>query len=257
MSSASPWLLRGKFKNASSTVCLLASPFVFFDLGQTLIDEWEFVEKLDTLFLELLNGFGAKIDRRSYVTVRDSVIRDRLIGHGSVKELIIEVCKLVSPKGYPDVIAARLEPEIRKARMGTFKFASEARSMLELLADMQIEMGIIANQSEDITEILKKSELEQFFRVKVISSSVQMAKPDPRIFRMALERAARAAENCVMVGDRLDTDICPANSIGMQTIRYTNSLFSIQKPLRECENATFSVGRLSEIPAILERIILR
>ena len=58
-----------------------------------------------------------------------------------------------------------------------------------------------------------------------------------------------------MVGDRLDTDICPANTLGMTTIRITDSLFALQVPARECELATYTVAHLSKIPQIVERII--
>lgn len=243
-------------KYSSRTAIIMIRPFIFFDLGQTLIDEWDFIEILDARFLELLNGFGARIDRRNYLSVRDSVLRDRRIGHGSIRELVIEVCRLLAPHGYDTVISARLKPEIQKARVASFKFASDAQSTLQRLADMKIEMGIIANQAADINEILKISGLEPFFKVKVISSSVQLSKPDPRIFQLALNRAARRAEDCLMVGDRLDTDICPAKKIGMLTIRYTNSLFSVQLPQKDCEHANYSAARLSEIPDIVERIIL-
>ncbi|MGI0038057.1 MAG: HAD family hydrolase, partial [Nitrososphaera sp.] len=93
--------------------------------------------------------------------------------------------------------------------------------------------------------------------VKMISSSVKLAKPDPRIFQIALEKAGRSAKECIMVGDRLDTDICPAKSIGMNTIRYTNSLFSLQIPSQECEQSTFSAASLLEIPGIIDKIILQ
>ncbi|MGI0037234.1 MAG: HAD family hydrolase, partial [Nitrososphaera sp.] len=183
---------------------MMLRPFVFFDLGQTLIDEWEFIDLFDTRFLEILNGFGARLDRRNYTAVRDSVIRDRRIGTGSVRELILEVCNLLAPPGYGKVIASQLEPEIRKGRSASFKFSNDAPAMLERLLEMEIEMGLIANQSEDIAEILKKSGLEKFFSVKMISSSVKLAKPDPRIFQIALEKARRSAKECIMVGDRLD-----------------------------------------------------
>ncbi|HXG07249.1 MAG TPA: HAD family hydrolase, partial [Nitrososphaera sp.] len=117
------------------------------------------------------------------------------------------------------------------------------------------EMGIIANQSEDICELLEESGLDRFFKVKVISSLVKLKKPDLAIFDLALREAGRQPHECIMVGDRLDTDICPANTIGMTTIRTTNSLFSLQTPSKECEKATFTVARLSQIPPIVERII--
>ena len=230
-------------------------PFIFFDLGQTLIDEWDYIAYFDQKFLELLNGFGARIDQRNYRAVRNSIIRDRKIGHGSVKELVIEVCKLLSPPGYEKVIASRLESQIRQGRRDLFKFFDDAKPTLQALSKYY-EMGIIANQSEDILELLERSGFDRFFKVKAISSSVKLKKPDPKIFELALREAGQNAEDCIMVGDRLDTDICPANNMGMTTIRTTNSLFALQVPKRACEHPSYAVARLSEIPELLESIII-
>jgi FMN phosphatase YigB (HAD superfamily) len=230
-------------------------PFIFFDLGQTLIDEWDYIAYFEQKFLELLNGFGARIDHRNYQAIRDSIIRDRKIGHGSVKELVIEVCKLLSPPGYEKVIASRLEPHIRQGRRDLFKFFDDAESTLKALSKY-CEMGIIANQSQDVAELIQKAGFDKFFKVQTISSSVKLKKPDSKIFELALKQAGRSAEDCIMVGDRLDTDICPANTMGMTTIRTTNSLFALQIPKRACEHPTYTVAHLSEIPKILESIII-
>lgn len=230
-------------------------PFIFFDLGQTLIDEWDYIAYFDQKFLEVLNGFGARIDQRNYHAIRDSIIRDRKIGHGSVKELVIEVCKLLSPPGYEKVIASRLESQIRQGRRDLFKFFDDAESTLQALSKY-CQMGLIANQSEDILELLEKSGFDRFFRVKAISSSVKLKKPDSKIFELALREAGQNAEDCIMVGDRLDTDICPANNMGMTTIRTTNSLFALQVPKKTCEHPSYIVAHLSEIPELLESIII-
>lgn len=230
-------------------------PFIFFDLGQTLIDEWDYIAYFDQKFLEVLNGFGARIDQRNYHAIRDSIIRDRKIGHGSVKELVIEVCKLLSPPGYEKVIASRLEPQIRQGRRDLFKFFDDAEPTLQALSKY-CQMGIIANQSEDILELLEKSGFDRFFKVKAISSSVKLKKPDSKIFELALREAGQNAEDCIMVGDRLDTDICTANNMGMTTIRTTNSLFALQVPKRACEHPSYTVARLSEIPELVESIII-
>jgi putative hydrolase of the HAD superfamily len=117
------------------------------------------------------------------------------------------------------------------------------------------EIGLIANQSEDIHELLEQSGFDRFFKVQAISSFVKLKKPDPRIFEFALKKAGRDAKDCLMVGDRLDTDICPANTLGMTTIRVTDSLFALQVPAQECEHAKYTVTRLSKIPQIVESII--
>ena len=233
----------------------MTAPFIFFDLGQTLIDEWDFIAYFDQKFLELLNGFGARIDQRNYLAVRNNVIRERKIGHGSIRELIIEVCKMLVPPGYEKVIADRLEPPIEEGRRSLFKFFDAADQVLQELS-IHCEMGLIANQSDDVYKLLVKSGIDRFFKVQVISSIVNLKKPDPTIFNLALEKAGRPAAECIMVGDRLDTDVCPANKLGMTTIRTTNSLFVLQVPVRECERPTYTVARLSEIPKIVERIII-
>jgi len=234
---------------------MVAAPFVFFDLGQTLIDEWDFITDFDQKFLEILNGFGARIDQRNYHAVRDSIIRDRKIGFGGVNELIIEVCKLLSPTGYEGVIARRLESQIKQGRHDHFRFFNDAEPTL-LALSKYCQMGIIANQSEDITELIEKAGFHRFFSVEAISSNVKLKKPDSRIFDLALNQAGRSASECIMIGDRLDTDICPANVLGMTTIRTTNSLFALQTPLKECEHPTYTVSSLSEIPKIIQSIII-
>jgi HAD superfamily hydrolase (TIGR01549 family) len=228
-------------------------PFIFFDLGQTLINEWGFIDYFDMRFFEILNGFGARINFRNYQTIRDNVIRNRKIGHGSVRELIIEVCKLISQQGYGKIILERLEPELKEARRNFFCLFDDVEQTMNSLL-IHYDLGIIANQSVDILKILEESKINRFFKVIVISSEVKVRKPDPEIFRLAMNLANTSAEHCIMVGDRLDTDIGPANKLGMKTIRTTNSLFKLQQPMNEFEKPTYVVANLSEIANILDKL---
>jgi HAD superfamily hydrolase (TIGR01549 family) len=220
--------------------------FIFFDIGQTLVDEWNFIDYVDGIFLDTLNGFGSRIDIRNYRAIRDNVIRSRKIGNGDIQEVIIEVCKLISQPGYDRIIAKKLEPEIRKARRRLFRLFDDTIHTISILS-RKYDLGIIANQSEDILDLLKHSNMNRFFKINVISSEVKMKKPDLKIFLLALDLAACKPADCVMVGDRLDTDIYPANKLGMKTIRTTNSLFRLQTPLNELEQPTYSVVNLSSI----------
>lgn len=229
-------------------------PFVFFDLGQTLVNERDFINHFDAKFLDLLNGFGARIDARNYRAVRDSIIRDRGIGHGSVKELVVKVCEAVLPAGYGSAVLKRIDPEIKQGRKELFRFADGAEIVLKTLSQ-KCDLGIIANQSEDIVGLLQSSGLDKYFKVRTISGAVKMKKPDPRIFQLALKEAGREPKGCIMVGDRLDTDICPANKLGMVTIRVTDSLFALQEPREDCERPAFTAARLVDVPEIVEKII--
>ena len=231
----------------------MEKPFIFFDLGQTLVDEWGFIDYLDYKLLEVLNGFGAKIDLRNYRAVRDNVIRNRKIGNGSIRELIIEICNLITPRGYERIIADRLEFDIDEGRRKLFRFYHDAHQTLGVLSK-NYKLGIIANQSKDILQLLDKFKFRDLFKVIILSSEVNIQKPDPKIFQLAIDLAAKNSKYYVMIGDRLDTDIGPANKLGMKTIRYTNSLFKLQEPIDESEAATYVVNSLSEIPNVLQGI---
>jgi len=231
----------------------MTRPVIFFDLGQTLVNEWDFINYFDVKFLEILNGFGARIDSRNYRAVRDNVIRNRQINNGSVRELVIEICKLICQAGYDKIIAQRLEPQIKEGRKKLFRVFDDAEETLIVLSK-QFDLGIIANQTKDIVRLLDDSNISRFFKVKIISSEVGIEKPDPRIFQLAMHLAeARSPKDCIMVGDRLDTDILPANLLGMKTIRTTNSLFKLQEPVSGFERPRYTVSNLSEIPYVLKQ----
>jgi HAD superfamily hydrolase (TIGR01549 family) len=226
---------------------------IFFDLGQTLINEWNFIDFFDMKFIEILNGFGARIDRRNYKAIRDSVIRNRSIGSGGIKELVIEVCRLITQQHYHKLIVDRLEPQILEWQKNLFRFFDDAPETITNLSK-QYELGIIANQTVDSLKLLNHYNLNQFFKIKVISSEVKLKKPDPRIFTLAMKLALSKPEDCIMIGDRLDTDIGPANKLGLTTIRTENSLFKLQQPTDKFEQPTYTVAKLSEIPQVLHNL---
>ena len=60
--------------------------------------------------------------------------------------------------------------------------------------------------------------ISEYIRLTVSSAEAGISKPDPAIFRLALEQANCAAEDAVMIGDRLDNDIIPAKQLDMHTI---------------------------------------
>ena len=230
-----------------------SSYFLFFDLGQTLINEWEMIQYLDSVFLELLEGFGTKIDRLNYIAIRNNIIRNRIIGNGDFEELILEVCRLLRPEGYGRIIFEHFQPHIQYGRQKHLTLYDDALSTLTQLRK-KYQMGIIANQRGHALPFLQKYGIIELFEVLVFSSQTGFRKPDRRIFDAALLEAGKSAPECVMIGDRLDTDIKPANELGMKTIRITNSLFSQQEPLTDSEHPTLTIKRLREIPSEIVRL---
>ena len=88
------------------------------------------------------------------------------------------------------------------------------------------------------------------------SDSWGVQKPDPRFFeRIATELGLPIAE-IAYVGDRLDNDVRPAASAGMQAIFLRRGPWAwIQAPVDDPSEAALTVNSLAELPEALGRLI--
>lgn len=123
----------------------------------------------------------------------------------------------------------------------------------EVLAELSkhYALGIIANQSEGLQARLRQWGIAQYFSVVVSSWDCQAAKPDKRIFQIALERANCRPQEALMVGDRLDNDIYPAKALGYQTVWIRNGFGGMQRPVSADYQADFEIRSLKELLEIL------
>ena len=125
-----------------------------------------------------------------------------------------------------------------------------AEPLLSSLVD-RYKLGVIANQPEGTEERLRSCGLPSFFSICLSSAELGIAKPDPEIFRMALEQAACEPHNAVMIGDRIDNDIKPAKALGMQTVRILQGVGRVQTPRTDDEQPDATVKDLTELAKIL------
>ena len=123
----------------------------------------------------------------------------------------------------------------------------DAEKVLQYLWGKGYKIGVIANQSLGTAERLEKWGLSRYIDVVAASAELGVAKPDERIFRHALEQAECAAENAVMVGDRLDNDIYPAKKLGMKTVWVKQGFAVYQTPDSEEYEADWIVDSLGEL----------
>ena len=166
--------------------------FLFFDLGSTLIDE-------------------SLCDHQS--------ILDTVAGSAITVEKYKNKLKEYAGRNENYYACARAYYELPKVawRHDLERLYPGVPEMLERLST-QYKLGIIANQHSGLQERLKALGIEQFFSVIVGSGDVGLKKPDPAIFKEALAQAQCLSEQAVMIGDRLDNDILPAQQVGMQTV---------------------------------------
>jgi HAD superfamily hydrolase (TIGR01509 family) len=95
---------------------------------------------------------------------------------------------------------------------------SGTHEALEKFQSLGLRMHVISNSDGTVEESLIRKDLRSFFGEVIDSHKVQVEKPDPRIFELALERTGCKPEDALYVGDIYHVDIVGAQSVGMQAI---------------------------------------
>jgi HAD superfamily hydrolase (TIGR01509 family) len=100
------------------------------------------------------------------------------------------------------------------------QLASTSHALLESLRERGLRLGLVSN-AFDPPDLLHR-DLEQLgvasrLDVALFSSEIGRRKPDPLIFRRALELLDVAPHDALFVGDTLASDIAGAAALGMQT----------------------------------------
>lgn len=185
--------------------------WLFFDVGSTLVDEHLAYEHR---FREIADSAGASYD--------------------CVYETALEFYKQ-NKKGDLET-AKQFQVALPKWHTEDEVLYEDAAECLRKLSS-HYKIGIIANQVLGTKERLEKYGIMQYIDLVITSAEEGVAKPDRRIFELALERAGCQAKESIMIGDRIDNDIIPAKAVGMHTIwvkqgfgQYWNVVREIEKP---------------------------
>tara|TARA_B100001123_G_scaffold432374_1_gene555323 strand:- start:737 stop:1429 length:693 start_codon:yes stop_codon:yes gene_type:complete len=113
------------------------------------------------------------------------------------------------------------------------------------------KLGVVANQTLDALALLKSTGINKYFDNFEVSDSIGLEKPDKRIFLHVMNILNVSAEECIMIGDRIDNDIIPANKLNIFSIRIKTGRFSCQNPRNVSEKPKFEINKLLELKNIL------
>jgi HAD superfamily hydrolase (TIGR01549 family) len=97
----------------------------------------------------------------------------------------------------------------RVVRPGTFE-------ALEAFKSAGYRLAIVSNAEGQVEADAKRFRLAKYFDVIIDSHIVGVAKPDPRIFRIALERLDAAPEEVRFAGDIYSIDVEGARAAGIE-----------------------------------------
>jgi len=78
-------------------------------------------------------------------------------------------------------------------------------------------VGLVSNFTPNLMRIVEQTGLSQVVDTVACSALEGVSKPDPALFRRALDRLGVGPEHAAMVGDSPASDIVPARALGMTT----------------------------------------
>jgi len=84
----------------------------------------------------------------------------------------------------------------------------------------QYKVGLISNAWSGLRPWVVSKKFEDAFDAMTISAEVRVAKPDARIYQIALEKLGVGPAESVFLDDFLD-NVAGARAVGMQTIHFT------------------------------------
>jgi len=146
------------------------------------------------------------------------------------------------------IINALWRPYIQNVRV-----RKGVREALKYSKIMGLKLGIVANiWSGGMNPVLARLRIEEFFDTTVADMDVGFAKPDSRIFRLALDRLQLAPEQVIMVGDNPKTDMKGAHDLGMGTVRFMRGPNRMQP---DCVQTDFKIRNFSTLTSIIHRYI--
>ena len=199
--------------------------WIFFDLGATLVDESDVYKS-----------------RCEYAMKHANI---------DMAEFMSKVCEEARISPTPIGTAAKAYgvtlPEWDNSLE---KLYDASRNVIEALYG-KYKLGIIANQTLGTQGRIDSWGIGKYFDVVMASAEAGCAKPDPRIFSMALQKANCEPAEAIMVGDRLDNDIIPAKKLGMKTVWVRQGYAIYQCIDDESKRPDYIVDSIEELVGLL------
>jgi FMN phosphatase YigB (HAD superfamily) len=206
---------------------------VFFDVGETLVDETrEYGTWADWLGVPR-HTFSAVFGA---VIARGGDYRDTFQHFRPGFDLAAERRARVAA-GRPEAFSEEdLYPDVRVC--------------LQELQDLGVAVGIAGNQTARAEAILRSLELPH--NVLGTSDGWGVEKPSTAFFERLVKEAGHSARNVLYVGDRLDNDLLPALDVGVQVAVVIRGPWAhIWRDRPELERCLFQLDSLEPLPRLV------
>ncbi len=194
--------------------------WVFFDAGGTLLflDPERVVDLLDAR----VDGASSRLQSawyRAMLAFDERMLRGEKGNEDFWLWFWREICRGAGFEPISEEAARRLHKENLRRNLWS-RTTPEALRVTEALgpAAAGYRLGVISNSDGSVAETLVTAGLGGRFEVILDSGVVGVEKPDPEIFRLALQRAGTNPERAAFIGDSYTADYLGANAAGWHAV---------------------------------------
>ena len=110
--------------------------------------------------------------------------------------------------------------DVEDAMLAAIRFRPypEVPGVLAALGGRGVARVVVSNWDVSLHDVLERTGLRPLVDTVVISAELGVAKPDPAIFRAALDRLGAATDGALHVGDSVEQDVVGARAAGIDAV---------------------------------------
>ncbi len=188
---------------------------VIFDLYGTLVDSFRSRESRSIL-TEMAATLAVPVDDFRRLWRETSSARETGVFR-SLGENVRQICHRVDVQRDDSKVEAAAG-----LRLDLYRRSLVPRpGSLETLATLRsagFRVGLVSNASVQTPELWRETPMAPLVEVPVFSSDAGMAKPDPRIYRLAYEGLGLPSDTCLYVGDGSSGELGGARRTGLHPV---------------------------------------
>ena len=214
---------------------------ILFDLDDTLYDLRSYWHERLRLVLDLVGARHAHLNPETLASVAMS------------ERVFIEHWPdFLRRQGIDDeVLIAETHAVFRQEWFERMALAEDAAPMLMALRP-HYKLGLITNGPSAIQRAkIERFGLAEYLDVLIVSGEVGVAKPDPAIFRLALEQLGVEPTEALFVGDAPEYDLRGAAAAGVPFVWMNPNEAELPEGLAR---PLATIKQLGELPALLESL---
>lgn len=224
---------------------------VLFDMGGTLDGDAEhWLDRFDRLYAESGRAVPRERLREAYDDAGRRAKEDDAIQSMGLSDMVGRLLDWqFAHLGLEDAplrarIVSAFDAHVRPA-------AAANRGVLKALFERGFALGVVSNACGNVPVLCDDYGFAPYLSVVIDSRRAGVEKPDPAIFRLALEHLQVPASSVLMVGDSYERDVLPSASLGMQTA-WLRSASAAAAATEHSYRPDIEIERLSELITAVE-----